>query len=203
MVLVSYRFRAYVCISMSFSTRSHSSPEEYYSTCVHRKLICACRIRVYHPQRFGIAKSLHMHLNWYYICIQQFNAQVIDYLCDIIHIHSQWLKVFIVVHSPPLINMLKFNGHTLTVHETTSDYIQHSYRINSGALVVCMCYAQHVSVMHCRIALDYLWLANTQHTCTRSHASASTATFEEAINKVLTHELSITPAARNSNIIRV
>lgn len=148
MVLVNYRFRAYVCISMSFSTRSHSSPEEYYSTCVHRKLICACRIRVCHPQRFGIANSLHMHLNWCYICIQQFNAQVIDYLCDIIHIHSQWLKVFIVVSSPPLINMLKFSGHTLTVHETTGCDPQHIICIKPSAAAMCTTQTNRQSSPH-------------------------------------------------------
>ena len=110
MVLVLYRFRACINISMSFSTRSYSSPKEYYSCCVSRKSMCAGSIRGCHPQWIGIARRLHPHANWQYICVQQFNAHANDWNCDIILVRSQWLKTYNVVCSPPLTNMLKFGG---------------------------------------------------------------------------------------------
>ena len=38
------------------------------------------------------------------------SMQAHDYTCDISLVHSQWLKAYNVVHSPPLTNMLKFSG---------------------------------------------------------------------------------------------
>ena len=95
---------------MRFSTHSHSSPEEHYSNSVRRKLMCAGRIRGFHPQLLDVAKSLHPCPKWRYMRIQQFNAQIIVSNRDLILVHSQWLKAFSVVHFPPLINMLKFGG---------------------------------------------------------------------------------------------
>lgn len=110
MVRVFYRFRTCVNILMRFSTHSHSSPEEHYSNSVRRKLMCAGRIRGFHPQLLDVAKSLHPCPKWRYMRIQQFNAQIIVSNRDLILVHSQWLKAFSVVHFPPLINMLKFGG---------------------------------------------------------------------------------------------
>ena len=110
MVRVFYRFRTCVNILMRFSTHSHSSPEEHYSNSVRRKLMCAGRIRGFHPQLLDVANSLHPCPKWRYMRIQQFNAQIIVSNRDLILVHSQWLKAFSVVHFPPLINMLKFGG---------------------------------------------------------------------------------------------
>ena len=79
----------------------------------------------FHPQRFGIAKRLHIHAtDPAYLYNNSVHTSLI--VCDIIHIHSQLLMAFIVVKSPPLINMLKFNGRTLTVHGTTSFNSHHN-----------------------------------------------------------------------------
>ena len=133
MVLVFYRIRTYVNILMKLSTHSHSSPEEQYSNDVHRILICTGRIRGSHPQWPYIANTLHLYQKWQYMHIQQLNAHIILSNCDLILVHSQWLKAYSVVYFPSRINMLKFGGCAslisclLTVYTTgLIDYMQKS-----------------------------------------------------------------------------
>jgi hypothetical protein len=127
MVRVLYRFRTCVNILMRFSTHSHSSPEEHYSNSVHRKLMCAGRIRGFHPQLLDVANSLHPCPKWRYMRIQQFNAQIIVSNRDLILVHSQWLKAFSVVHFPPLINMLKFGGCASMISCLYMSYVWSSF----------------------------------------------------------------------------
>lgn len=127
MVRVLYRFRTCVNILMRFSTHSHSSPEEHYSNSVRRKLMCAGRIRGFHPQLLDVANSLHPCPKWRYMRIQQFNAQIIVSNRDLILVHSQWLKAFSVVHFPPLINMLKFGGCASMISCLYMSYVWSSF----------------------------------------------------------------------------
>merc|ERR1711990_186913 len=74
---------------MRCGTHSHSIPEERYSNSIHRKWMCAGRIRGFHPHLLDVANSFHPHPEWQYMHIQQFNAHGIVFNNDLILVHSQ------------------------------------------------------------------------------------------------------------------